>query len=95
MAIVRVTLPRGLSFLATLSPQAIPYNDALKGVSHKKYLEIDNIFARELGIIEQGIQVKCELRSQQHLLSYSGHRKLFSGDGRLESNFVFFFDEML
>ena len=58
MAIVRVTLPGGLSFLATLSPQAIPYNIALKGVSHKKYLEIDSIFARELGITDQGVQVK-------------------------------------
>lgn len=58
MAIVRVTLPSGLSFLATLCPQAIPYNDVQKGVSHKKYLEIDNVFARELGIIESGLQVK-------------------------------------
>jgi hypothetical protein len=54
-------LPNGTSFLATLCPEAIPYDQVLKGVSHKKYLEIDSAFAAELGIRvrEQGITVKC------------------------------------
>lgn len=52
-------LPNGTSFLATLCPEAIPYDQVLKGVSHKKYLEIDSAFAAELGIRvrEQGITV--------------------------------------
>lgn len=60
MSIVRVYLTGGLSFLATLCPEAIPYDDVQKGVSHKKYLEIDNAFAAELGIWEQGITVSQE-----------------------------------
>ena len=56
---MRVILPNGTSFLATLCPEAIPYDQVLKGVSHKKYLEIDSAFAAELGIrvFEQGITV--------------------------------------
>ena len=56
---MRVILPSGTPFLATLCPVAIPYDQVLKGVSHKKYLEIDSAFAAELGIrvFEQGITV--------------------------------------
>ena len=57
LAIVRVILPNGHSFLATLCPEAIPYHDVQRGVSHKKYLEIDNSFARELGLSKQGLEV--------------------------------------
>ena len=62
MAIVRVNLPYSPPFLATLCPEAIPYNDVQKGVSHKKYLEIDSSFATELGIYEQGMQVGSEFK---------------------------------
>ena len=58
LSIVRVLLPTGSSFLATLCPEAIPYDDVQKGVSHKKYLEIDSAFATELGIREQGMTVR-------------------------------------
>ena len=60
MAIVRVNLPCGPPFLATLCPKAIHYDNVQKGVSHKKYLEIDNCFAKELRIFEQGMQVRSE-----------------------------------
>ena len=52
-------LLNGRSFLATLCPEAIPYDEVQKGVSHKKYLEIDSAFAAELGISvkEQGVTV--------------------------------------
>ena len=57
LAIVRVILPTNTSFLATICPEAIPFNDVRKGVSHKRYMEIDSSFALELGIREQGVQV--------------------------------------
>ena len=63
MSIVRVMLLNGRSFLATLCPEAIPYDEVQKGVSHKKYLEIDSAFAAELGISvkEQGVTVSVKL----------------------------------
>lgn len=54
---MRVMLTNGSSFLATLCPEAIPYDEVQKGVSHRKYLEIDGAFAAELGIREQGMTV--------------------------------------
>lgn len=61
-------LLNGRSFLATLCPEAIPYDEVQKGVSHKKYLEIDSAFAAELGISvkEQGVTVSVKLLMCDH-----------------------------
>lgn len=50
MAIVRVTLPTEESFLTTLCPAPLPYENVQKGVKRKQYLEIDPKFAQALGI---------------------------------------------
>lgn len=57
LAIVRVLLPCGRSFLASLCPEAIPFRVPQKGVSQKKYFEIDGNFAAELGIVTDGVEV--------------------------------------
>ena len=72
LSIVRVMLLNGTSFLATLCPEAIPYDEVQKGVSHKKYLEIDSAFAAELGIREQGITVSTTDNMCDHTPSLQG-----------------------
>ena len=57
LAIVRVLLPSGGSFLASLCPEAIPAVKAVKGVPQKKYVEIDSQFAKELGFVQDGLEV--------------------------------------
>ena len=56
MAIVRVLLPSGGSFIASLCPEAVPFKASVKGVPQKKYFEIDSRFADELGV-QDGLEV--------------------------------------
>ena len=57
LAIVRVLLPYGGSFLASLCPEAIPFKESVRGVSQKRYFEIDSRFAEELGLVHDGQEV--------------------------------------
>ena len=50
LLIVRVTLANECVFISTLSPAAIPYAHTQRGVSRRRYLEVDPKFAAELGI---------------------------------------------
>ena len=46
---MKVTLASRV-FISCVSPRPIPYEHVPKGMSHKKYMEIDPKFAAELGI---------------------------------------------